>query len=56
MIVRWVHVQGLNRKMINKFDGPYRIAQVLNNDRFVITAVKGTRATKISEALLLLTH
>ena len=33
--------KGVNRKLLNKYGGPYRIAKVIGNDRYKITTVKG---------------
>ncbi|ENN78477.1 hypothetical protein YQE_05055, partial [Dendroctonus ponderosae] len=35
--------KGANRNLINKYDGPYRVAKVIGNDRYVIMSVKGMR-------------
>ena len=36
--------------MINKYDGPYRVAKLLGHDRYLITAVKGVRGYKAFKA------
>lgn len=42
----------VNRKMINKFDGLYKVAKALANDRYVIMAVKGVRGYKTFKAVV----
>ena len=32
--------KGINKKLLNKYGGPYRIAKVLGSDRYKITTVK----------------
>lgn len=44
----------MNRKIITKYDGPYRRAKVLGNDRYVIIAVKGMRGYKTFKAVVAL--
>ena len=36
----------MNRKLLNKYGGPYRIAKMLVNDRYKVTTVKGLRGYK----------
>lgn len=38
--------RGVNRKLTNKYDGPYRISRVMGNDRYVIVSLKGMRGYK----------
>ena len=42
----------MNRKPLNKYGGPYRIAKVIGNDRYKITTVKGLRAYKNFDATI----
>lgn len=35
--------KGVNRKLLNKYGGPYRVSKVLGNDRYQLSAVKGMR-------------
>ena len=41
---------GVNRKLLSKYGGPYRVARVLGNDRYRIASVKGLRGYKSFEA------
>lgn len=36
----------VNDKLANKYDGPFRVAKVLSNDRYVINSIKGIRGYK----------
>ncbi|KAK9702192.1 Integrase core domain [Popillia japonica] len=38
--------KGVNRKLSNRYDGPYRINKALGSDRYKITTVKGVRGYK----------
>uniref|UniRef100_A0A1Y1KDT7 Uncharacterized protein n=2 Tax=Photinus pyralis TaxID=7054 RepID=A0A1Y1KDT7_PHOPY len=40
----------VSHKLANKFDGPYRIAKVMPNDRYLIEAIKGVRGYKRFQA------
>ena len=40
----------MNRKLLNKYGGSYRIAKVLGNDRYMVTTVKGLRGYKNFDA------
>ena len=35
--------QGMSRKLMPKYDGPYKIIEVLENDRYVVTDVQGAQ-------------
>lgn len=38
--------KGVNCKLANKFDGPFKIAKVMEKDRYLIESVKGVRGYK----------
>ncbi|KAJ8932980.1 hypothetical protein NQ318_011197 [Aromia moschata] len=38
--------KGVNQKMANKYDGPYRVDKVLENDRYEISSLQGVRGYK----------
>lgn len=44
--------KGVNRKLSNKYDGPYKVTKVLANDRYEISAVKGMRGYKKFKAVV----
>lgn len=44
--------KGVNRKLSNKFEGPYKITKALVNDRYEIAAVKGLRGYKKFKAVV----
>ncbi|KXZ75922.1 hypothetical protein TcasGA2_TC031710 [Tribolium castaneum] len=43
---------GTNRKLANKYDGPYRVSRRLGNDRYQIEAIKGMRGYKRFKAVV----
>ncbi|KAJ8910137.1 hypothetical protein NQ315_016106 [Exocentrus adspersus] len=44
--------KGVNRKMANKYDGPYKVIKVLGNDRYQITSLQGVRGYKRFKAVV----
>lgn len=38
--------KGVNRKLVNKYNGPYKVLKALGNDRYKIGTVKGVRGYK----------
>lgn len=42
--------KGVNRKLIQRYSGPYRVSKVMENDRYKIASVKGARGYKNFEA------
>nr|CAI5851234.1 unnamed protein product [Callosobruchus analis] len=44
--------EGHSHKLVNKFDGPYRVSKHLGNNRYVIEAKKGDKGYKRFKALV----
>lgn len=40
------HNDGKSKKLLPKFSGPYRVTKVLDNDRYQISSIPGTRLTQ----------
>nr|CAI5834886.1 unnamed protein product [Callosobruchus analis] len=41
-----------SHKLVNKFDGPYRVSKHIGNNRYVIQAIKGVRGYKRFKAIV----
>ena len=47
-----INATGVNRKLANKFDGPFRVGKVFPRDRYLIEAIKGVRGYKRFSAVV----